>query len=122
MLPGRWPHATRELAEGHKELATRETPSSCWLEAQNLGGEGLLDIAPGQPLRLRLIYSRQPETQIEIFYCMGILEPLPRTPHVFEEQAKWPLDNKPWEPGLAWVPSYSSAREHKEFATEKFEV
>ena len=52
---------------------------------------------------------------------MTILEPLPRTPHVFEEQEKWPLDSNPWEPSLAWVPNYSSAREHSGFAAEKFE-
>ena len=50
------------------------------------------------------------------------MEPLPRTPHVFEEQAKWPLDSDPWEPSLAWVPTnYSCAREHGDFAREKFE-
>ena len=26
---------------------------------------------------------------------MGILDPLPRTPHVFEEQLKWPLEKLP---------------------------
>ena len=26
---------------------------------------------------------------------MGILDPLPRTPRVFEEQVKWPLENSP---------------------------
>ena len=52
---------------------------------------------------------------------MGILEPLPRTPRVFEEQSKWPLASDPWEPSLAWVPSYSFAREHGDFAAEKFE-
>ena len=47
--------------------------------------------------------------------------PLPRTPHVFEEQLRWPLDNQPWEPGLRWVPNYSSVEEHVEFAKTKFE-
>ena len=52
---------------------------------------------------------------------MTILDPLPRTPRVFEEQLKWPLDNFLWEPGLRWVPNYSSVKEHVEFAREKFE-
>ena len=39
---------------------------------------------------------------------LGILEPLPRTPHMFEEQLKWPLENAPWEASLAWVPNYAS--------------
>ena len=52
---------------------------------------------------------------------MGILDPLPRTPHVFEEQLKWPLENAPWEASLAWVPNYGSVEEHREFAKAKFE-
>ena len=31
---------------------------------------------------------------------VGIRHPLPRTPHVFEEQTKWPLDREPWESSL----------------------
>ena len=49
---------------------------------------------------------------------MGILDPLPRTPHVFEEQLKWPLENS-WEASLAWVPNYSSVEEHADFARAK---
>ena len=52
---------------------------------------------------------------------VGIRYPLPRTPHIFEEQLRWPLDNQPWEPGLRWVPNYSSVEEHVEFARAKFE-
>ena len=52
---------------------------------------------------------------------VGILRPLPRTLHVFEEQTKWPLDRDPWEPGLLWVPNYGSASDHLDFAREKFE-
>ena len=47
--------------------------------------------------------------------------PLPRTPHVFEEQLRWLLDNQPLEPGLRWVPNYGSVEEHVEFARAKFE-
>ena len=74
-----------------------------WLEAQDLGEEGLLDVAPGQPLHLRLLramleaagdpdrdFLRQAEEGLPV----GILDPLPRTPHVFEEQLKWPLDEE----------------------------
>eukprot|EP00439_Symbiodinium_sp_Y106_P085202 s1629_g27.t2 len=52
---------------------------------------------------------------------LGILEGLPRTPHVFEEQTSWRLDNAPWEPALAWVPNYVSVGEHKDFVKAKFE-
>ena len=62
-------------------------------------------------------FLRQAEEGLPV----GILDPLPRTPHVFEEQLKWPLENSPWEASLAWVPNYSSVEEHADFAREKFE-
>ena len=96
-----------------------------WLEAQDLGEPGLLDVAPGQPLYLKLLRAmleaagdpdRDFLRQAEEGLCVGILDPLPRTPHVFEEQLKWPLENSPWEASLAWVPNYSSVEEHADFA------
>ncbi len=101
-----------------------------WLEAQDLAGPKLLEISEGQPLRLRLIRAlltaaEDPDRdfllEAEEGLPVGILSPLPRTPHVFEEQIKWPLDREPWEPGLAWVPNYSSAKDHLDFAKKKFE-
>ena len=101
-----------------------------WLDAQELGCEGLSEIPSGQPLRLRLIRAllqaaddpdRDFLLQAEKGLPVGILRPLPRTPHVFEEQIKWPLDREPWEPGLVWVPNYGSTLDHREFAKEKFE-
>ena len=95
-----------------------------------MGEAGLLDVAQGQPLHLRLLramleaagdpdrdFLRQAEEGLPV----GILDPLPRTPHVFEEQVKWPLENSPWEASLAWVPNYSSVEEHADFARAKFE-
>ena len=75
-----------------------------WLEAQDLGEAGLLDVAQGQPLHLRLLRAmleaaQEPDRdflrQAEEGLPVGILDPLPRTPtpHVFEEQLKWPLEN-----------------------------
>ena len=101
-----------------------------WLDAQDLGCDGLSEISPGQPLRLRLIRAllqaaddpgRDFLLQAEKGLPVGILHPLPRTPHVFEEQIKWPLDREPWEPGLVWVPNYGPTLDHREFAMEKFE-
>ena len=78
-----------------------------WLEAQDLGEAGLLDVAP-QPLHLRLLRAmleaagdpdRDFLREAEDGLPLGILDPLPRTPHVFEEQVKWPLENSFW--GLA---------------------
>ena len=50
-------------------------------------------------------FLRQAEEGLPV----GILDPLPRTPHVFEEQLKWPLENS------------SSVEEHADFARAKFE-
>ncbi|CAE7794108.1 unnamed protein product [Symbiodinium sp. CCMP2456] len=60
--------------------------------------------APGDPDRELL---RQAEEGLPV----GVLDPLPRTPRVFEKQLKWPLENAPWEASLAWVPNYSSVAE-----------
>ena len=67
-----------------------------WLEAQDLSEPGLLEVPLEQPLHLRLLramleaagdpdreFLRQAEDG-----PVGILDPLPRTPHVFEEQLK----------------------------------
>ena len=91
-----------------------------WIKAQDLAVPGLLDIAPGQATT-----DKSPDRdfflQAEEGLPVGIRHPLPRTPHVFEEQTKWPLDKEPWEPGLLWVPNYGSASDHLDFAKEKFE-
>ena len=101
-----------------------------WLEAQDLSEPGLLEVPSGQPLYLRLLHAmleaagdpdRDFLKQAEGGLPVGILDPLPRTPHVFEEQLKWPLENAPWEASLARVPNYGSVEEHREFAKAKFE-
>ncbi|OLP78827.1 Polyadenylate-binding protein, cytoplasmic and nuclear [Symbiodinium microadriaticum] len=101
-----------------------------WLEAQDLGEPDLLHKAEGQPLYLRLMRAlleaaddpdREFLRRAEEGLPLGILEPLARNPHVFEEQLKWPLENAPWEASLAWVPNYASVEEHLAFAREKFE-
>ena len=101
-----------------------------WLEAQDMGEKDLAEIPETQPLRLRLLRrlrecAGDPDREFlryaEEGLLVGIRYPLPRTPHVFEEQLHWPLDNQPWEPGLRWVPNYGSVEEHVEFARAKFE-
>ena len=65
-----------------------------WLEAQDLSEPGLLEVFPGQPLHLRLLramleaagdpdgeFLRRAEDGLPV----GILDPLPRTPHVFSQ-------------------------------------
>ena len=89
-------------------------------------GAGAAKVPSGQPLYLRLLRAmleaagdpdREFLRQAEDGLPVGILDPLPRTPHVFEEQ----LENAPWEASLAWVPNYGSVEEHREFAKAKFE-
>ena len=90
--------------------------------------EGLCNSTPGQPLRLRLLraileaagdpdrdFLRQAEEGLPV----GVKTPLPRTPHVLEEQVAWPLDKHLVEPALQKVPNYASVREHLDFAKEK---
>ena len=88
----------------------------------------LLDIPDGQPLRLLLLRAIleiagpiESSSRAEDGLPLSILEGLPRTPHIFEEQTSWRLEDLPWEPGLAWVPNYSSVKEHREFVRAKFE-
>ena len=73
-----------------------------WLEAQDLGEPDLLHKAERQPrylmlLRAMLQAADDPDSDFlrraEEGLPLGILEKLPRTPHVFEEQTKWPLEN-----------------------------
>ena len=101
-----------------------------WLTERGLAVEGLCDITPGQLLRLRLLRAileaaggpdRDFLGQAEEGFPVGVKTPLPRTPHVFEEQVAWPLDKDVVEPALQWVPNYASVREHLDFAKEKFE-
>ena len=103
------------------QSAQARTKQQAEVEA-TLAVPGLIDIAEGQPLRLKLIRAilqaaddpdRDFLLQAEIGLPVGILEPLPRTPHVFEPQEKWPLENTPWEPALAWVPNYGSTKDRK---------
>jgi hypothetical protein len=82
-----------------------------WLVEQGLGVKGLLEVQTGQPLRLRLIRqilvaAEDPDREFlreaEEGLPVGVLFPLPRTPHVFEEQTAWPLDKEPWDSPVPW--------------------
>ena len=111
------PHGYRRgggLHLSQEQRATRGRPQD--LErldrGPGFGGRRIAREGLWQPLRLRLIRAllqaaEDPERDFllraEKGLPVGILEPLPRTPHVFEEQEKWPLDSDPWEPSLAWV-------------------
>ena len=72
-----------------------------WIEAQDLAVPGLIEVAEGQPLSPKLTRAihQDPDKDflLQVGLLVGILEPLPRTPHIFERQEKWPLENTPWE-------------------------
>ena len=83
-----------------------------WLERKGIRDEKLLTVAEGQFLYLRLLRALLQATgdpnrefllRAEEGLPVGTLEPLPRTPHVFEEQSKWALENEPWEESQAWL-------------------
>ena len=98
-----------------------------WLEVQDMGEKDLDGIVEGQPLRLRLPRrlleaAGDPDREFLQDARKGYQQPSDTlATHIFEEQLRWHLDNRPWEPGLRWVPNYSSVEEHVEFARAKFE-
>lgn len=94
------------------------------LMAEHLGvTEEEMEAAPGQPFRLSLMAkvlecAGDPDYEFlkeaEKGLPLGVLNPLPRTPAVFERQVKWSLEE--WTPG-GWVlerKNYPSAEEHKD--------
>lgn len=87
------------------------------------GEEEDLAISDGQPFRLRLMSrmlrdAGDPDWEFlmraEEGLPVGVLEPLPRTPEVFEEQTKWNLEEDPLQPHRLEKKNYPSAEEHKD--------
>ena len=107
----------------------RKRYGTSWRRLRERGLEDpkVLDVAPGQPRLIRGLLEAAGDPDREFLLRaeeglpLGILEPLPRTPHIFEEQVKWPLDNSPWEPAPSWVPNYHSVKDHESYVREKFE-
>lgn len=90
----------------------------------------LVDVAEGQPFPLKLIHEvlRLAEDadfefllQAEIGLPVGVLNKLPRTPAVYEEQVAWRLEDDPLAATLAWTANYSSIEGHEDFVREQFE-
>lgn len=52
---------------------------------------------------------------------LGVLEELPRTPEVFEEQTKWPLDGEVLEEWALQKANYPSAGEHEQHLRDHLE-
>ena len=91
--------------------------------------EGLDHVAPGQPFHLRLMKEllafgedadREFLMQGEVGYPVGVLNPLPRTPHCYEEQTSWRLEDDPHMQEEVWRSNYQSVGDHVQFVREHF--
>ena len=87
------------------------------------------DLEPGQPFYLDLFKfllreARDPDFAIIDSYKsgvnLGVTEPLPHTPAVFELQERWRLKIDPLEQASWLNPNYSSLQEHKAKIKEQF--
>ena len=115
--------------EGLKELILYKMVEA--ISEQGVEVDGLLHIAEGQPFRLRLM---QKLLQLlgdsdhlflldgEVGYPVGVLNPLPRTPHMYEEQTSWKLEDDPYMKEEIWRENYDSVGEHESFVREHFDA
>ena len=86
-----------------KDEQLKEKLRSFWIDLLKRHGSeqaGLDHVAPGQPCLLRLMKEllayggdadREFLLQGEVGYPVGVLSPLPRTPHMYAEQTSWRL-------------------------------
>ena len=106
--------------EGTLEILCR------WLEAQDLEKKDMDRIVEGQPLRLKLVRrlleaAGHPDREFFREVEEGLPLSVAEDATCLRGAATMALDNHPWEPGLRWVPNYSSVEEHVDFASAKFE-
>ena len=87
-------------------------------------------VAPGQPFYLRLmrnllVAARDPDRdfllQGEVGYPVGVVNQLPRTPHLYEEQTAWRLEEDPFLKEEVWRSNYASVADHVDFVRAHFE-
>ena len=73
--------------------------------------EGLGEIADGQPFRLKLMQALLERAgdsdhrfllQGQEGFPVGVLHQLPRTPHMYEEQTAWKLEEDPYMCDEIW--------------------
>ncbi|CAL1126799.1 unnamed protein product [Cladocopium goreaui] len=92
------------------------------LQQEGYNTAGLADIAEGQPFRLRLMEALLDRAgdpdhrfllQGEKGYPVGVLQPLPRTPHMYEEQTSWKLEDDPYMRSEIWRDNYESVGDHE---------
>jgi len=93
--------------------------------------EGLGEIADGQPFRLKLMQALSERAgdpdhrfllQGQEGFPVGVLHQLPRTPHMYEEQTAWKLEEDPYMCEEIWRDNYESVQDHEEFVREHFKA
>jgi hypothetical protein len=93
--------------------------------------EGLGEIADGQPFRLKLMQALSKRAgdpdhrfllQGQEGFPVGVLHQLPRTPHMYEEQTAWKLEEDPYMCEEIWRDNYESVQDHEEFVREHFKA
>ena len=106
---------------------------SLWISLLKKHGstqEGLDTCAEGQPFFLRLMkellafsgdVDREFLLEGEVGFPVGVLTPLPRTPHVYEEQTSWRLEEEPLMREEVWRSNYQSVDQHTEFVYNHFD-
>ena len=116
-----------------KNEELKESLRKLWvslLKERGCAEPGLDQIAEGQPFYLKLMREllamcedpdREFLLQGEVGFPVGILKPLPRTPHIYEEQTAWKLEEDPFMKGEVWRNNYESVQEHEVFVREHFE-
>ena len=86
-------------------------------------------ISEGQPFRLRLMQALLQQLgdsdhkfllDGEVGFPVGVLNPLPRTPHMYEEQTSWKLEEDPYMRDEIWRDNYDTVGDHEDFAREHF--
>ena len=91
--------------------------------------EDIEKISDGQPFRLRLMQALLQELgdadhrfllDGEKGYPVGVVNPLPRTPHMYEEQTTWKLEDDPYMRDEIWRENYDTVGEHEDFVREHF--
>ena len=98
--------------------------------AEGLGIPLQSDPEEGQPFFLKLMSGVLEEAgdpdwrfleQARTGLPLGVLNELPRTPEIFEEQLKWNLEAEDWGSAAWQKDNYSSAAEHEKYLTEHLE-
>lgn len=104
-----------------------------WISLLRQHGSAQADlehVAEGQPFYLRLMKEllafgedadRNFLLQGETGFPVGVLNPLPRTPHAYEEQTSWRLEDEPFMQEEVWRSNYQSVEDHVQFIREHFE-